>query len=391
MFSRSIVVSIGLLCLTLAAQQGWSQETRAAVSGRVVDSTGAVVPGVPIRLLHLATGVSRATESNASGNYSAPLLPIGIYQVTAEKVGFRRFGQNIELRTADEVQLDITLEVGAMTESITITAETPLLETASSSVGQVVDAKRVADLPITMGLTYMLVRLAPGANYTGSFWADQPWEPGANVSYTMAGSSGGSAEITMDGSLGGTATNSGGSTQPAGSPPSDLVAEFKVETVSFDGTTGQTQGGLIAMSLKSGTNNLHGTALYQNQPQRLTANQFYSNKDNIPPQPATVNRWGGTATGPVWVPRIYNGKNRTFFTFAYEGVRYRSTRGQNFTMPTAAQRAGDFCNCWRSAANTRFITRSVPGRSGAGDFRGTPSRGTSFPRSGRSAPSPPSY
>ena len=381
MFNRSIVLSIVSICLLLAVEQGWSQETRATVSGRITDSTGAIVPGASVRLVHMATNVSRTTVSNDSGNYSAPLLEIGTYQVTAEKQGFRRFGQEIELRTGDALELNMSLEVGALSESITITAETPLLETASSSVGQVVDSKRIADLPITMGLTYMLVRLAPGATYTGSFWADQPWEPEANANYTMAGSSQGTAEITMDGAPAGTARNSGGGTIPAGSPPSDMVAEFKVETVSFEGTTGQTQGGAIAISLKSGTNELHGTALYSNQPQNWTANQYFSNMNNIPRQPATLNRWGGTANGPVWVPRIYNGKDRTFFTFAYEGVHYKSTRGTNFTMPTAAQRAGDFSQLLAIGSQYQIYNPFTRRATGGGRYQQDPFTGNIIPPS----------
>ena len=340
---RTVCIISFLLAILLTVQPGWSQEARGTIVGRVTDVTGAVAPGVTIRLRHVATGVSRNTETNAQGNFSAPLLPSGIYEVTAEKQGFKHYARGgIELRINDDLEVNIVLEVGAQTESITVTAETPLLETASGSIGQVVDSKSLSDLPMVMGLPYDLIRLAPAVQFTqGNFRQDQPWEPGASVAYAMGGSDSKSATITLDGADN---TQRDGSRilMPNFVPPSDAVAEMKVQTATFDGTIGATGGGVINVSLKSGTNELHGTSYYSFIRTGLTANTFYGNKSSLARPDSSVNRWGGVATGPVWLPGIYKGRNKTFFMYAYEGIHYASQRSANYTVPTAAQRAGDF-------------------------------------------------
>src|ERR1019366_5916894 len=155
-----------------------------------------------VHLTHLATNTTRNTETNETGNYAAPLLPEGIYRITAEKQGFKKVVRDgIELRINDNVQVNITMEVGALNESVTVTAESEALETSSASIGQVVDTRRIAELPVAFGTPFLLMKLSPAVAFTGGNGQtqDQPWEPGMSVNYNMAGSGQQTANITLDG------------------------------------------------------------------------------------------------------------------------------------------------------------------------------------------------
>lgn len=341
-FTRSIKLLFVLPLLFLPAAT--AQEARGTIQGRVMDSSGAVIPGATIQLIHVATNRSRTAVTGESGNYSVPLLPEGVYNLTVEKTGFKKFlRQGLELRINDNLELNIPLELGSAAESVTVNAETPLLETTTGSLGQVIDSKQISELPVPFGAPFLLMRLGTSVNFTGNRQTqDQPWEPGASVNYNMAGSGAQTAGITMDGADNSVRDQSSRATIPNYVPPSDAVSEFKLETVSFDASTGMSQGGVMNVSLKSGTNKLHGTAYFSTQPQDWTANQFFSNLNGIPRQPATVKRAGGSINGPVILPKIYNGKNKTFFMYAVENIHYASPRGVNYTVPTAAERAGDF-------------------------------------------------
>lgn len=342
---RCLFAGYILLAMSIASTQpGWSQEARGTINGRVTDKTDAVIPGVAVHLTHVATNTTRDTETNETGNYVAPLLPEGTYRITAERQGFKTsVREGIVLRIDDNVMVNITMEVGAVSENITVTTEAPLLETSSASLGTVQDSKSVADLPTSFGTPFFLYKLGAAVNFTGGGQSqDQPWEPGATVNYNTAGSGAESSGITMDGADNSVRDQSGRATIPNYVPPSDAVAEFNVETVSFDAASAATAGGVMNISLKSGTNQLHGSFYFQDAPEVWSANQFFSNLNGIPRAADRTRRWGGSANGPVWLPKIYNGKNKTFFMFAYEDIHYQSPRGSNFTVPTAAERGGDF-------------------------------------------------
>lgn len=384
MCQRSISRAASLaLAVLLYSSPGIAQEARGRILGRVTDSTGAVVPGVTVRLTHVATFVTRNLESNALGNYTAPYLPTGIYQLTAEKQGFKRFvRENIELRINEDLEINLALEVGVVSESVTVTAETPLLETSNASLGQIVDSKRLSDLPMVMGLPYDLIRISPAVQFTqGNFRQDQPWEPGASVAYAMAGSDSKSASITMDGTDNTTRDEGGRTIIPNYVPPADAVEEMKVQTMTFDGSVGQTTGGLINVSLKSGTNKLHGTAYYSFIRTDLTANTFFGNKNNIQRPNSNVDRWGGVASGPVYLPKIYNGKNRTFFMYAYEGIHYASQRSSNYTVPTAEQRGGDFSDLLKIGSQYQIFDPATRKAIAGGRYQSDPFAGNIIPSS----------
>jgi len=343
-------MGLGLFIL-LWATSALAQETRGTVLGRVVDASGAVVPRVAVRATNAATNVTVSTQSNAEGNYEIPYLLAGIYRLTAELTGFKTFvREGIEIRIGDRISIEIALQVGAALERVTVTAETPLLELASSSMGQVIDQRRIADLPIAHGNPYLLMTLSPGVAYTQNAGLDRPFEATHIVGYSMEGVRSNLSEVTLDGTPNTSVNNrwgGQGNLMAGYTPPADIVQEFKVQTMVFDAAVGHTQGGVTSITLKSGGNQPHGTLYYSLLNPVLSANLFFANRAGQSRAPFIYNRWGASATGPVVLPHLYQGKDRTFFTYAYEGIRENRAVGAAYgrgtlTVPTEQERRGDF-------------------------------------------------
>jgi hypothetical protein len=326
------------------------QETRGTILGRVTDASGAVVAGVTVRLTNTATNVTVATQSNSEGNYEIPYLLPGAYRLTAEMAGFKTFvREGIELRIADRLVIPVAMELGQITEQVTVTAETPLLEAATASMGQVIDQRRVAELPIAHGNPFLLITLSPGVVHTQNPGLDRPFEPTHIVGYSMDGVRANRSEVTLDGTLN-TALNNRwgvGDLMAGYTPPADMVREFKVQTVTFDASIGHTQGGVTSITLKSGGNQLHGTGYFSILDPALNANLFFANRAGQPRGDFTYKRWGAHGTGPVYIPRLYDGRDRTFFAYGYEGIRESRAMGSAYgegtlTVPTPEQKRGDF-------------------------------------------------
>jgi hypothetical protein len=301
---KSIVLA-GLLAVLSAVHPARSQEARGTILGRVTDLSGAVVPSAAVRVTNLDTGVTSPVESNQQGNYTAPLLIPGRYRVTGEKAGFKRFERSgIELSGSDRLEVNISLEVGDLAETVTVTAETPLLDTASASLGRVVDSVSVADLPIPHGNVMLLMRTGATSGFVGAqagATRDQPYEPINAVNYSLAGSSPGRAEITLDGANNTYKDQGRFSIGPAFTPPQDAVAEVKIEPASFNAITGFSEGGTVAVSLKSGTNVPHGSLYWVNVSPRLKANDFFANAQGKPlTKLGSYNREGAKLNGPVY-------------------------------------------------------------------------------------------
>jgi hypothetical protein len=321
-----------------------AQEARGTIVGQVTDPQNAVIPGASVVVTNTAMGTKLSVTTNEAGLYQASYLIPGLYQITVEAPGFKRsLRDNIELRVSDRLEVNLTLEVGAAAESITITAETPLLNTASASGGTVVDAKRVADLPLSYGNLFLLIGAAGGVTFAGSARLDRPFEPTQTVNYAMAGSRGNVSEVTLDGAPT-SATANANQVTAAYVPPTDIVAEVKVQTATFDAQFGQTMGGVTNISLKSGTNSFHGTGFYSFQRKNFWANDVFNNALGKPRPDFSFNRWGGSLGGPFYLPKVYNGKNKTFFMWGYEGIHDARPRHDDATntVPTPAMKTGDF-------------------------------------------------
>lgn len=335
-----------LVCaVLLAPPEAPAQEARGTIVGKIVDGTGAVVPGAVVTITNTAMGTKVSPATNAEGGYQAPYLIPGSYQIMVEVPGFKKYVRDgLEVRVNDRLEVNITLELGGTTETVTVTGETPLLDTASASVGSVIDARRVAELPMAHGQPFALIGLAPGVSFNaGSATLNRPFEPTHIAGYAMGGAKSNRSDVTIDG-VPATATANAGEIISSYVPPADIVQEFRVQTATFDAAFGQTEGGVINIAIKSGTNDLHGTAYYGKWHPALLANYWLNNRNAQPEGDFTYNRWGGSASGPVWLPKLYDGRNKTFFLWGYEAIH--ETRGRNNngnpTVPTPAMKNGDF-------------------------------------------------
>jgi hypothetical protein len=290
--------------------------------------------------------VTIKTQSNGEGNYFSSFLIPGTYRIAAEKSGFKSLVRSgITLSVNDRLELNLPLEIGSQTETVVVSADASLIETANANMGRVIATQEVLDLPIHLGDVDNIIRLGNGVAFTDQPAKDQPWQP-LNSAYAMAGSQSNRNEYTLDGASNTDHDEARSTVAEAWSPMSDVVAEFKVQTATFDVSTGQTEGGVVNVSLKSGTNRLHGSAYFGKEITQGDANLYFSNAAGQPQPRLNLTNPGGSISGPVFIPKVYNGKNRTFFLFGYNWDKSVAAGGNAggivATVPTAAERNGDF-------------------------------------------------
>ena len=320
-----------------------AQESRGTITGKVMDVNKAAIPGVSVKITNVAQGISVSLQTNDDGFFQATYLLPGTYRIDVEGTGFKKYVRDgVVLQVNDILALDIPLEIGATEEIVTVTADAPALETSTGSMGQVVDERRVSELPIPHGQPFALMALSSGVAFTRDQRLDRPFEPTHGVGYSVDGTRANRSDITIDG-VPATATANAGEITASFVPPADIVQEFKVQTATFDASQGNTEGGVTNLSIKSGTNDFHGTALWVKLAPKLFANDFFANANGIPLADFTYDRWGGTFSGPVRLPKIYNGRNRTFFLWGYEAIDEARPRNNGTpTVPTVKMRSGDF-------------------------------------------------
>ena len=313
-----------------------AQEARGTITGTVTDSSKGVLPGAQVTVTNVSMGTDVSVITNDEGFFQATYLIPGTYRINVELSGFRTLVRGgIEVRVGDRLQFELALEVGGTAEEVTVNAAAPLLETSSGSLGQVIDARRVAELPIPHGDAFALIGLAGGTAFQRSSRLDRPFEPTHIVGFTMNGTRANRSDVTIDG-IPSTATANAGEITASFVPPQGLVQEFKVETATFDASLGNTEGGVTNLVLKSGTNVFHGEAYYVKTPRSMMANDFFANANDIPLTDFRYTRWAGTAHGPII-------KNRTFFTYGYEAIPEARPRNNGTpSVPTERMRNGDF-------------------------------------------------
>ncbi len=330
-----------LLAVFLPFTVSRAQNITASLTGVVSDPTGAAVPGARVQIVNTATNVETTVTTRADGSFLAPTLVTGTYSVVVTANGFKTARRNnVTLDVSETARLDIALEVGTVSESVDVTAQAVLLDSTTSSVGTVVDSNSMANLPLNQRNPFSLAFLAPGV--TGSIAVGYNSD---NIS--MNGGRPGSTEVLLDGSP---------SAPPGGTPinvlsifPSvDALQEFRVQTSNYSPEFGRSGSGIINMIYKSGTNQLHGTAFELLRNSVLDANSFYNNLNGIPLASFKRSQFGFTVGGPVVIPKLYNGRNKTFFFADYEGLRQITPSTVQDTVPTALQRTGDFSQTYAS-------------------------------------------
>lgn len=378
--------AIFIYLVTLAAS-ALAQESRASIVGRVTDSSGGVVPGAKVTATHQDTNVAVHSVSNADGNYQILFINPGTYKVVAELAGFKMFQrENIELRINDRIGVDIVLEPGSVTEKIVVSADTPLLETSSTNVGQVISNRNIAELPIPHGSVRALfflaggVALAGGGNSTAPKFQD-PSRPASSSWLSFNGSPTGSTEFTLDGVPNTQTANSDFGEGMANQPPADALQEVKLET-AYNAGTGHTSGSSVTMVIKSGTNDLHGTTYFFYRNPTLNANSFLSNMAGQPRLDFAYERGGFSVNGPVWFPKLYNGKNRTFFSYSYEIMNdYSQGYPLLASIPPLDQRGGDFSALLKLGAQYQIYDPATTTAAAGGRFSRLPFAGNIVPRS----------
>jgi len=341
---RQLCVWALTACLPLFAQ-----EFRAGISGIVKDSQGATIPKVPVVAQNIATGDINRTTANEAGEYAFPVLPIGTYRVTVDAPGFKKaIRESLELRVGDQVQQDFTLEVGAVTEQVTVTAGTELLQTNATDKGQVVGLENVEDLPSQARNPFLLGIIATGVQFdigaNALSRSARPFDAGNNVAESMSINGGirGASDLLLDG-IPNTGVETGSvATNQAFVPTPEAVSEFKIQSSNYDAQYGRTAGGTMTVGIKNGTNQLHGAVYWLDKNTILTANTFDQNRIGNPRAAYHENNPGFELDGPVVIPHIYNGHNKTFFMYSFEIWRDAIPSPVTQTVPYPAAVQGNF-------------------------------------------------
>jgi hypothetical protein len=336
-----IACTIAILSLPVTLR---AQEVRGKISGQVLDSNKAAVPGATVKVTDVARATVTNVTTNADGIFQVPYLLSGTYQVMVEVTGFKRYIQDgIVLQISESRELIIALEVGGAQETVTVSAEAAILNVTDANLGQTIDQKRMAELPLVHGDPYKLIGLSTGVAFTGDPRLDRPFEPTHIVGYAIDGVRGNRMDLLIDGAPA-TATANANEVIASYVPPSDIIQEFKVQTATFDSQFGSTEGGVTSISIKSGTNKFHGSGYLWTEPAGMAANDFFGNARGQARPLTFSNRPGFNINGPVEIPKVYNGKNKTFFLFAFERIhdtRPRFDAGSSVYVPTAAMASGN--------------------------------------------------
>jgi hypothetical protein len=319
----------------------WAQGYRGTIAGKLTDPTGSGVPGALIRAVNQADNTAAQATTDGSGYYVIPYLGPGRYRVTVEAKGFKSaVREGLELRVNDRLTVDFALEVGEMKESITVTGETPLLTPDTASLGGVISNRQIVDLPLNGRNAFALQQLQAGViptGQSGNVNLTRPWDTNSVSDISVNGAPNRGNMLTLNG------VYSKGGNQVSYTPSIDAVQEFKVQRNSYDAEYGHVAGATINVATKSGTNEFHGSAYEFLRNDHLDANTFFNNKTGTKKPLFRMNQFGATIGGPVLFPRLYNGKDRTFWFFNYEGVRQGQPPSTSLlTVPTDAQRSGDF-------------------------------------------------
>ncbi len=308
------------------------------ITGKVTDPGGAVIPGVNLTVTETETGQQRIVQSNQSGNYTVPALLPGPYTISARSAGFQTvLRRGIQLQVQEILQINITLQPGTVQQTVVVTAQGPLLQTQTSSVGQIVSGRDVVKLPLLGRDAYALGELVPGVRSSIGM-NNLP----VDVISTSAISVNGVPATSNDYLLDGAPNSAPVQNQPVIYPIADSVQEFKVLTNNFSAEFGRSAGGIYDVVTKAGTNDLHFTAYEFYRNASLTANNWFAKAAGQPGPPLTFNQFGGVVGGPVVIPKVYDGHNKTFFFVGVEYVRFSQGNTYTGTVPLPQELTGDF-------------------------------------------------
>lgn len=332
--------------------------------GRIADSSGGVIPAAAVIVIQKETNLKFSTASGDDGSFTLPSLPVGEYRIEITKAGFKHaIRTGFRLSVDQRALVDFQLEVGAVAESIEITTDVPLVDTGSATVGKVIENKRIQELPLNGRNALALVLLTPGvksqAGGNSSGFADR------GIALSSISINGGPSALNNFVLDGGTNTQ-GYLADVNANPTVDAVQEFKVQSAVMSAEYGFTAGGVINVVTKSGTNAYHGAVYHFFRNDKLDARNAFA----VTKAPFRYNQFGGAIGGPLSIPKLYNGKDRTFFFYNYEDWRYIRTTNVVSSTPIDSWRGGDFSNYFDNTGKlipiyNTLTTRANPGGSGA--------------------------
>jgi len=343
--------------MVLLTASALAQSDRGTITGTVVDSSGAVVPGAKVVLINSGTGIRQETSTTPTGNYAIASLPVGRYTLSVEQPGFARYEQsNILVQVAETARVDVTLQVGAATQSVEVSADASMLKTESAEQSSSIGGDTINTLPMNYGIgagalrnPLSFVQLTPGSMMTG-------WNQ-INVNGLPADS----FRILFEGQE----SNNGldGRASDEVQPSVEAIQQFTLQTSNFAAEFGQVAGGLFNFTARSGTNQVHGSAYLYATNEDLNAGIPYTSDGHGHHTRPFERRFDGGVSfgGPVYIPKVYNGKNRTFFFFNYEKYRDHSQTNLGLgTVPTDAMRSGDFSSTLTNRnLGTDFAGRAI--------------------------------
>jgi hypothetical protein len=317
----------------------YAQEFRASLTGRIRDAHGAAVTGAQLSLRDIDKNETIHQTADHEGNYTYPLVAPGNYELKVTHPGFKSFLRSgMTLTVNQAATLDISLEIGSVNEQISVTADLEQLDLASGDRGGLIDGKTIAEMPLNGRNPFMLASLVAGVDYNGSLAYQRPFDNGAIAQFGIGGGSS-SSDFLIDG----VPNNAqAGSNNIAYVPPVDSVQEFKIQTNAYDAQYGKTAGGVMNAVLKSGSNELHGSIYEYMRRNWLDANSFQNNARGAPRDGHSLDQYGALVTGPVAIPKIYNGRNRTFYMVNYERYSEDSPQPLILSVPALEMRNGDF-------------------------------------------------
>jgi hypothetical protein len=326
------------MIMPLLGVSSWAQSGRGTLTGSVKDTSGAILPGASITLIETNTGSRYGARSNSEGLYNFPELPPGTYTLAVTAPSFKSYSQNgITVNVGDTATINVALQVGSTTESVTVNSDASQLETESSDVGTTVSTKLIEDLPLQFSgqvrNPLQFVQLTPG------FSGIDTNSPTVQGGFKLNGGQQAGTDILLDGA---TIELASANLQMNYGVSVEAVQEFKVMTNTFDAEYGRLSGGLVNLVTKPGTNTLHGSAYDFLKNRALDANSWINDYNGVPKPIDTQNDFGGIISGPVYIPKLYDGRDKTFFMFNYEGFRFDTGGNSLLSAPTPAMLTGDF-------------------------------------------------
>jgi hypothetical protein len=337
----------------------FGQGTTSVLGGKVFAPDGTVIQNAQVTVISDETGVKTSATTNSSGNWQVNALVAGHYHFIVQAPGFAKLQHSsVELQISDQKFLDVTLAMGSASETVNISAETPLIDTTASVSGTTLSSKDFEEIPSESGSPMDFVRLAPGVFLGPSsggaalLWSNNSLSA---IVTNGAGSGTNAMNYMIDGGTNTIVSNG----QEAFIPPTDAIGEIRVLTNAYDAAVERTAAGTVNMTVKNGGEKFHGSLYARDINNYLNANYYQNNNSNVATPTVHMNEWGGSVGGPIWVPKLWDGRKKgTFFFFSYDGIRNTSPGATGYlSLPTAAERNGDFSQSYTTNTTNGTTTR----------------------------------